>query len=176
MLAYIILGFLHHQEMTGYDIKQALSMSTSNFYDASFGSIYPMLKKMQGDGWITSRETVESGKFRVIYAITDAGRAAFEHWLYEPIELQPSRLHFLVRLFFYDMLPQDQARSLIQHFIEEIEREQRRLMALDQRLEGRISFFPKQTLEFGKEYYDFLAQWLGHLQEQLDSKNDHKEV
>lgn len=45
MLIYVILGFLCEKDMTGYEIKQKMTISTSNFIDASFGSIYPMLKK-----------------------------------------------------------------------------------------------------------------------------------
>lgn len=45
MLIYVILGFLCEKDMTGYEIKQKMTLSTSNFIDASFGSIYPMLKK-----------------------------------------------------------------------------------------------------------------------------------
>lgn len=47
MLIYVILGFLCEKDMTGYEIKQKMTISTSNFIDASFGSIYPMLKKME---------------------------------------------------------------------------------------------------------------------------------
>lgn len=47
MLIYVILGFLCEKDMTGYEIKQKMTLSTSNFIDASFGSIYPMLKKME---------------------------------------------------------------------------------------------------------------------------------
>lgn len=155
MLPYIILGFLQVREMTGYDIKQMLSLSTSNFYDASFGSIYPMLKKLQNDGWITAREAVESGKFRVVYSITEAGRTTFGQWLLEPIEFQPSRQHFLVRLFFYDMLPRDQANSLIGHFVEEIRRERQKLVSLEQRLDNRLAFLRARLWSSAKNIMTF---------------------
>ncbi|WP_236880832.1 PadR family transcriptional regulator [Clostridioides difficile] len=47
MLEYIILGFLMEKELSGYDLKQIMSESTSYFFDASFGSIYPALKRLE---------------------------------------------------------------------------------------------------------------------------------
>jgi DNA-binding PadR family transcriptional regulator len=44
MLEYIILGYLLIGEMSGYDLKRWMSYCTSNFFDASFGSIYPRSK------------------------------------------------------------------------------------------------------------------------------------
>jgi len=35
MTEYILLGFLMEKDMTGYDMKQHMSMSTSYFVDAS---------------------------------------------------------------------------------------------------------------------------------------------
>ncbi|WP_088185748.1 PadR family transcriptional regulator [Desulfosporosinus sp. FKA] len=52
MTEYILLGFLMQNSMTGYDIKQHMSMSTSYFIDASFGSIYPALKRLEQKGFI----------------------------------------------------------------------------------------------------------------------------
>lgn len=45
---FIILGCLSMQPMSGYDIKRLISISTSLFYNASYGSIYPTLKKNGG--------------------------------------------------------------------------------------------------------------------------------
>ncbi len=48
---YIILGCLSIEPMSGYDIKRLISISTSLFYNASYGSIYPTLKKMEEADW-----------------------------------------------------------------------------------------------------------------------------
>ena len=72
----VCLAILHFSDATGYEIKK---MSTeerfSYFVDASFGSIYPALSRLQDDGCVTVREEYESGKPpRKIYSITDKGR------------------------------------------------------------------------------------------------------
>lgn len=72
----VCLAILHFSDATGYEIKK---MSTeerfSYFVDASFGSIYPALSRLQDDECVTVREEYESGKPpRKIYSITDKGR------------------------------------------------------------------------------------------------------
>lgn len=72
----VCLAILQFSDATGYEIKK---MSTEErfafFVDASFGSIYPALSRLQDDGCVTVREEHESGKPpRKIYSITDKGR------------------------------------------------------------------------------------------------------
>ena len=72
----VCLAILQFSDATGYEIKK---MSTEErfafFVDASFGSIYPALSRLQDDGCVTVREEYESGKPpRKIYSITDKGR------------------------------------------------------------------------------------------------------
>ena len=47
MLEYIILGFLMGCAASGYDLKQYMAESTSYFFYASYGSIYPALKRLK---------------------------------------------------------------------------------------------------------------------------------
>ena len=77
MLEYIILGFLMTKERSGYDLKRCMTQTTSYFFDASFGSIYPALKRLTQKGLVTFREDVDGGKFKKVYRITDSGRTAF---------------------------------------------------------------------------------------------------
>ena len=52
----VILGFLSGEEMSGYDIKTRVDESTRFFWAASYGQIYPELKRLAGAGLI---ETVD---------------------------------------------------------------------------------------------------------------------
>ncbi|MBC7343778.1 MAG: PadR family transcriptional regulator, partial [Clostridia bacterium] len=83
-MEHVILGFLTMGDMTGYDIKRLMSISTSFFYDASYGSIYPALRKLEERGLVKSSEAIESGRLRKVYSITDEGREEFLRWLGGP--------------------------------------------------------------------------------------------
>jgi DNA-binding PadR family transcriptional regulator len=97
----IILGFLSHGEMSGYDIKQAFSNSIGFFYDASFGAIYPALRKLEEEGYVTKREIIQSGKpNKILYRITEAGKELFLREIQTPIMPPVLRSDMLVKIFF----------------------------------------------------------------------------
>ena len=167
MLEYIILGFLLCSNMSGYDIKRSMGHSIAYFYDASFGSIYPMLKKMKRDGTVTMTETAESGKPRKEYAITEAGREAFFRWLDQPITLNRAKHDQLVRIFFYRFLPKERAIQLIQEFIGTVRGEIAELSALRGKVKPYAGTFEMATLDYGTEYYQFTADWCEKFIKQL---------
>jgi DNA-binding PadR family transcriptional regulator len=81
----LCLGILWLGEATGYEIrKQASEGCFSHFIVASYGSIYPALNKLTQEGLVTWRAETHEGKpARKVYALTDAGRAAFLEALHE---------------------------------------------------------------------------------------------
>ncbi|KZL17808.1 Transcriptional regulator PadR-like family protein [Pseudovibrio axinellae] len=73
------LAILSSADATGYEIRKTAQMGHfSHFIEASYGSIYPSLAKMEQEGLVTWREETSSGKpSRKIYSITQVGREAF---------------------------------------------------------------------------------------------------
>ena len=53
MLEHIILGFLMTKDRSGYDLKWLMENSTSYFINASFGSVYPALKRLAQKNLVT---------------------------------------------------------------------------------------------------------------------------
>ncbi|HZG15245.1 MAG TPA: PadR family transcriptional regulator [Candidatus Bathyarchaeia archaeon] len=97
----IILGFLSEGEMSGYDIKLAFSNSIGFFYDASFGAIYPALRKLEEEGLVTKQEIIQSGKpNKILYQITDSGKELFYKEMMSPIVPPVLRSDMLVKIFF----------------------------------------------------------------------------
>ncbi|MGO0062310.1 PadR family transcriptional regulator [Brevibacillus fluminis] len=116
----IILGFLNDGEMSGYDIKQFFSNSIGFFYDASFGAIYPALRKLEEEGLVTKREIIQSGKpNKILYSITDSGKELFQKEMMTPIQPPIVRSDMLVKLFFAGKrTPQEQEKlfdACLQH-------------------------------------------------------------
>ena len=48
--AYVILGMLRLGKRTGYEIKSRVDVSTRFFWAASYGQIYPELKRLEDAG------------------------------------------------------------------------------------------------------------------------------
>ena len=74
----ICLAILFEGEATGYEIRKlSVEGDFSYFIDASFGSIYPALAKLEAENLVSSHVEQQEGKpSKKIYAITEAGRRA----------------------------------------------------------------------------------------------------
>src|SRR5437764_14507004 len=77
----VILGMLALGKSSGYDIKQFVDKSTRHFWAASYGQIYPELRRLEDQGLIRGREEPTGGRARTLYELTDAGVGALSGWL-----------------------------------------------------------------------------------------------
>ena len=160
MIEYILLGFLMERDMTGYDMKQHMSMSTSYFVDASFGSIYPSLKRLEAKGFVVLKETIENGKLKKIYSINEQGKAEFLKWLSSPILVSGTDISSaLAKVFFFRYLPHEQASLLIEQCIQDIECYKKSLLELKSKVKHKADPFGLCTLDFGLDCYDFAIHW-----------------
>jgi len=160
MTEYILLGFLMERNMTGYDMKQYMSKSTSYFMDASFGSIYPALKRLTQKGLIEGRESAQGGKLKKTYFIRESGKTEFLKWLDSPIE--PSKTNVssaLAKVFFYRYLSTDRVQELVAQYIREMEKYKTDLLELKGEIDNHLDEYERSTLEFGLDFYDFAIQW-----------------
>ena len=94
----ICLAILNVREATGYEIKKLSTESHyAHFVDASFGSIYPALTKLETEGLVTQREERQAGKPpRKVYSITDAGRDELLDQLGQPPREDVFKSEFLL--------------------------------------------------------------------------------
>ena len=110
----LCLGALCLTDATGYDIKKLFEAAFSHFHSASFGSIYPSLSQLQGEGLIALR--VEPGARhpdRKVYSITEAGRQAFAAELVPTEPTERLRSEFLALMFFAHLLPTPRLGALL---------------------------------------------------------------
>jgi PadR family transcriptional regulator, regulatory protein AphA len=110
----VILGLLAHRPRSGYDIKAAVDRSTRFFWAASYGQIYPELRRLEREGLVEGEDAPNGRRARRVYRLTDAGREALEAWLLGPITTIELRDESLLRLFFADALPREDALRLLE--------------------------------------------------------------
>lgn len=163
MLEYIILGFLMERPASGYDLKQYMSETTSYFFDASYGSIYPALKRLEDKGCIHSAGQINGGKFKKLYSITEQGRECFLKWLKQPVRFAETRLDYLVPFFFYDYLDPETADKNLAQFMEDVQTGLNALRLQKQRLDDTCpkasQSFRYSVLEYGIRYYETVTGW-----------------
>ncbi len=160
MLRYVILGFLANNSLTGYDIKQAMLQSTSNFIKANLGSIYPSLEKLEKEGLIFSTSS-KGGKKG--YEINEAGMDVFIEWLSEPIEFMKSLEDILAKVYFYGNLPKEKAVELLEELVNNINKKIQVLSTLEAEIKETKGFYEISTLNFGLEHLKFMSVWFEKL-------------
>ncbi len=94
----LCLAILNMSDATGYEIRKlSTEAEYSYFVDASFGSIYPALNKLEKDEMVTCRLEAQEGKpARKVYSITDAGRGEFLEALKIPPQHDLFKSEFLL--------------------------------------------------------------------------------
>jgi PadR family transcriptional regulator AphA len=122
---FVLLGLLDIEEMSGYDLKQAIEQSVAHFWREGYGQIYPALAEMEAEGLIASRTEKHPGRpSRKIYSLLPAGRARLVTWLDEPAFDQVPRNELLLKLFFGRMAPPATTRAHVmqkrEHLLEEL--------------------------------------------------------
>lgn len=89
---FFILRVLHDGPMHGYDVARLVERTTNGCCSPTEGTIYPVLREFEAGGFVTATEEVVGGRQRRVYALTDAGRAAFrvalDAWLEATAALQ----------------------------------------------------------------------------------------
>ena len=96
-----LLGMLSMRPMSGYELRATMKRSTANFWQESFGQIYPALRRLVSEGWAEVSEVREANKrFSKTYALTDLGRAQLVEWMQVGCERQTIRDELLLKLFF----------------------------------------------------------------------------
>ncbi len=154
----VILGMLALGNRTGYEIKQVVDKSTRRFWAASYGQIYPELRRLEEQGLVRSHPEPSGGRARTAYELTEAGEAALREWLASDEELvYEVRDEGLLKLFFSDSLPERRLeniramRSLQQRKLSELRAIQQNA---DQMHPG-----PRMTLEVGIGITEGIIDW-----------------
>lgn len=112
----LCLAILSFGDATGYEIrKESTEGRFSYFDDASFGSIYPALARLEAEGMVTVREEPQAGKpARKVYSITEAGRTEFIHSLCEPQAPDTFKSPFLLIALNAAQLPPEVIRRALE--------------------------------------------------------------
>ncbi len=111
----LCLGVLTFGEASGYEIKKNIEEGMfSHFIDASYGSIYPALTQLAGEGLVTVRAEEQTGKpDKKVYAITSAGRAALAKWISVVPQRDKYRSEFLFQMLLREFITPEQMLAAI---------------------------------------------------------------
>jgi PadR family transcriptional regulator, regulatory protein AphA len=162
--AYVILGMLAWRPMSGYDIKAAVDYSTRFFWAASYGQIYPELRRLAEAGLVEGEATGAGGRQRTAYRLTAAGRDALKDWLAQEPRTFEQRDEGLLKLFFAAAAPATAAATLdAKRAFHEGKLAQLREIEATGKPEG----FVLLVLRYGIESSEWMADWCAREAERL---------
>lgn len=162
---YALLGLLSWGSMSGYDIKKNIEASLGNFWQESYGQIYPMLKRLTTDELATRSVERQEGKpDRHVYTITARGLDALQQWLAEPVEYQPGRNELLLKLFFGQQTKREGLIAHVQTYQERCRTLQQKYAGIEAHLRATCESHSElpywlMTLNFGKCETEARLRW-----------------
>jgi DNA-binding PadR family transcriptional regulator len=155
----VLLGLLSLGPRSGYDIKTVVDRSTRFFWAASYGQIYPELRRLESEGLIEGEDAPKGGRSRRVYRMTRAGRDALREWLLGSTVTIEYRDESLLRLFFADALPREQALLVLEGRKKGHEQYLEVLRAIAALPGGKDPDFVDLVLRWGIEFNEWGAQW-----------------
>jgi len=165
--ARVILGMLKLGARTGYEIKQASDISTRFFWGASYGQIYPELRKLEQAGLVTSADEARGGRKRRAYGLTAAGEQALHDWL---VSEQPLEFSFrdegLLKVFFGDVGSREELLENVRRLRRDHEVRLAHFRRIEAGVEGRDPTV--RALEYGIAFLEWNVRWWRELEAELE--------
>jgi DNA-binding PadR family transcriptional regulator len=178
MLDVAILGLLKQQPMHGYQLSRELGASLGGFWRASYGSLYPTLRRLERDGLVEPVAGAPTGgRRKTVYRITDRGERTFLEQLQEtPPDGSSEDTRFRVRFAFFRYLPPETRIRLLERrrtFLAE------RLRTIDDSLDSHREGADDYTLalmEHGRAATESDIEWLDDLISNEHTKSARRDV
>ncbi|MEK6276608.1 MAG: PadR family transcriptional regulator [Actinomycetota bacterium] len=164
--AYVILGLLRTTPKSGYEIKAIVDNSTRFFWAASYGQIYPELKRLAEEGLVEGSEAPRGGRKRIVYKITRRGKQELRAWLRRPPTTFELRDEGLLKLFFADALAPEEAVEILRAMREYRRGAVERLREIEPKAMA-AGGYPLIVLRGGIEYNEQLADWCEKVERQI---------
>lgn len=166
--ALVVLGLLALRRRSGYEIKQTIDKTTRFFWSASYGQIYPELRRLAAAGLVEGEAAPRGGRARTVYGLTDDGRRRLEDWLAEPDFRVDIRDEGLLKLFFADLLPGEASLELLRirrgaH--ERILEQLRQIESGPPFVGGRA--YPDVVLSYGIGFHSWAVGWCKEMERRL---------
>ncbi len=131
MLELPVLGLLKEKSMHGYELRKQLGAMLGPFWQVSWGSLYPTLRRLTKTGAIeklaetapprtrrtarttSSKTTLSPGRRKTVYRITPEGEHMFTSMLEETAAAVDAE-HFTLKLAFFRYLQPETRLALLE--------------------------------------------------------------
>jgi DNA-binding PadR family transcriptional regulator len=165
--AYVILGMIRNAPKSGYEIKAMVDETTRFFWAASYGQIYPELKRLSEAGLVQGIDSPTGGRKRTVYEITADGEEELKAWLRQPPGTFEMREEGLLKLFFADALPAEEAVEILRAMRAHRISVREQLRAMEPMAGEKKDPFPLIVLQGGIEFTEWFADWCERMEARI---------
>ena len=173
--AKAILGIVAKEPRSGYEIKAFVDKSTRFFWAASYGQIYPELRRLEEQGLITGTDAPTGGRKRTVYRITAAGRKALREWHRRESEVYELRDEGMLKLFLADAVDPDRAPEIARERATRAAETAARLREIESHAGGENPA-AHTVLRSGIAFNDFMAEWFEQAARDLENGSQPQEA
>jgi PadR family transcriptional regulator, regulatory protein AphA len=173
--AKVILGMLAARPRSGYEIKTLVDSSARFFWAASYGQIYPELKRLEDAGLITGADASQGARQRTVYKLTAKGKRAAREWIEGAPQVFELRDEGLLELFFAGAIEPARTAEIAREraarsaaVAAELREIERQVEHGDDGPEANPDAGSLAVLRYGIELNEWAAEWFERAAEDLE--------
>lgn len=162
MIDLAVLGLLKDRAMHGYEIKKELTAQLGQFWQVSYGSLYPTIRRLEKAGALQRVfPKDEVGRRKNIYRITDAGEELFDRLINEHSSVDDAR--FSMKLAFFRYLKSADRVEVLERRRAYLTEKLADLRARLRSYRERIDAYTYRLMEHGVETNRAEIEWIERL-------------
>jgi len=164
LLGYAILGLLHQEARSGYDLRKIFANTPMGTFSDSPGAIYPALQRLEKQGLVRGQLQPSSGRRRRrVFRPTASGRRSFKNWQTKPISADDVIHRSDELMLRFGFMDETAGAAQAARFLRALAKELRRYIpSLRQFLKANARHMPlsgRLALESGVRSYEELLRW-----------------
>jgi DNA-binding PadR family transcriptional regulator len=167
MLDLAVLALLSESPMHGYELRKRLSIMLGTFHRLSYGSLYPALRRMQANGWVTADDAGAAirlgGRSRVVYTLTGEGKERLSELLGEGGPSSWEDETFGVRFAFFSKTDADVRLRILEGRRGRLEERREKVRGALTRTREKFDSYTLELQKHGLESVDREVRWLTEL-------------
>ncbi|MBY8886780.1 helix-turn-helix transcriptional regulator [Streptomyces sp. PTM05] len=172
VLEFAVLGLLRESPMHGYELRKRLNTSLGVFRAFSYGTLYPCLKTLVAQGWLTEEAAPEDPlataplggrRAKIVYRLTPEGKEHFEDLLAQTGPDAWEDEQFGVRFAFFGHTERDVRMRVLEGRRSRLEERLERMRASLARTRERLDDYTLELQRHGMESVEREVRWLNEL-------------